>query len=299
MLVHKWLTKNDENTHLLLGSVYVLNLVIAIVGVCSTPKILLQLRFYCESNTSVKKMVNQLYSAVVIVCATINFLCTVFYFSNHNDMLLHYVLLMFLVFIFEVIAIWIIVKDFKISNLPCCLSNRFAMRTIHTLALCHILWFLHRVGCNLLVAVFFIVLAPAQTVAAITLIYSVVVCTIFCTAYNFHHLSEIKCLSYKSWLIPILKIFLSLLLYCSFVSLIILFNHLYDQFAIYGLTSSGLGSIILSLVAPTIVFLITLKLKKKFEKMFKSAYVSHDDITVENTDKNDTTENTPLLINQE
>ena len=53
------------------------------------------------------------------------------------------------------------------------------------------------------------------------------------------------------------------------ISFFIFFTLLYVELSENGLTSSGLGSVILSLVAPTIVFLVTLKIKHQVEFYFK------------------------------
>ena len=60
------------------------------------------------------------------------------------------------------------------------------LRAVYTLATCHILWFMHRVTLNLIVAMYYTAVAPVQTLAAITLIYSVIFCRIVHVAYNLH-----------------------------------------------------------------------------------------------------------------
>ena len=165
------------------------------------------------------------------------------------------------------ISIWIIIKDFKVRDSVCCFTNRYVLRAIHTLAICHILWFLHRVGCSLLVAIFFIALAPAQTLAAISLIYFVIFCTILYVAFNIYYINKIRCCTRQSCKIGC-KLFILFVLYLCILGSLICLTLLFNQLAENGLTSSGLGSVVLSLVAPTIVFIITLKLKHHLEKYF-------------------------------
>lgn len=184
------LTSTDLNLSFYITNLclfYSLNWIITIVGIYSVPRFLRQCVSYCKNSTNVittkELILNEFYWDTVMVCASINILCTVVYFlsdyiSTFFDLYFGIFILplMFITFIIEVTFIWISVKDFKISDSVCLFSNRYVMRAIHTLAICHILWFLHRIGCNLLVAIFFIALAPAQTLAAISSIYFIIFC---------------------------------------------------------------------------------------------------------------------------
>ena len=148
-------SNNDANNYriVLITSFYALNLAIAIVAIYSSPKLLKQSLFYCKRNSM---ELDSVYWATVLVCAIINIVCTV---VTHCELGFGTVLqlpLKFLIFLIEIISIWF--KDFKIRDSICCFTNRYVLRAIHTLAICHLLWFLHCVG--LLVAIFFIAHLP-------------------------------------------------------------------------------------------------------------------------------------------
>ena len=256
---------------------YALNFAIAIVGIYSVPKLLQQSVSFCQKNSNSLTIteLNALYWATVLVCATINIVCTVVFHSSkyiikENDYIwLYYIIfpLKIVIFFFEVISIWIIIKNFKVRDSICCFTNHYVLRAIHTLAICHILWFLHRVGCSLLVAIFFIALAPAQTLAAIFLIYFVIFCTILYVAFNLYYFNKMRCCTKQSCKTSC-KLFTLFILYSCIVGSLLCLTLLFSQLAENGLTSSGLGSVVLSLVAPTIVFIITLRLKHHLEKYF-------------------------------
>ena len=167
--------------------------------------------------------------------------------------------------IIEVMCLLILSKDFKTTDSVCCFSHRHVLRVIHTLAWCQLVWFLHHVGCNLLVAIFFIAIAPAQTLAAITLLYSVLVCTVLFIAYNINSIRKYRrCCKRKC------KLFLAYIRYLCIIAFFTFLTLIFNDLAENGLTSSGLGSIVLLLVAPTVVFIITLKLKRQL-----AAFSSH------------------------
>lgn len=287
---------------------YTLNFIIAILGISSLPEFLKQSVSYCKrrTNSLSSSDFGELYWATVIVCAIVNILCTVltysyFFYSCGSDycnaqvqsILAYIVPLKFCIFVVEVPSIWILLKDFKIGGSVLCCSNRYVLRAIYTLATCHILWFLHRVGCSLLVAMFFVALAPTQTMAAISLVYFVVFSTVLLLAFNLHYMRKMSC-SKKSFGL-MCKLLVILMFYLFVVGFLILLTLLFNNLAANGLTSSGLGKVILSLVAPTIVFVITLKLKHHFENYFSPAD-SDNHITGEEFEATELTEQLSLRI---
>ena len=62
------------------------------------------------------------------------------------------------------------------------------------------------------------------------------------------------------------KLFAVFFAYCGIIGVLICFTLIFNEMVDNGLTSSGLGSVLLSLVAPTIVFMITLSLKGHVKK---------------------------------
>ena len=173
----------------------------------------------------------------------------------------------------EIVSAWIIIgNDYvKVGSSFFCCSNRCMLKAIHVLAFCQVLWFLHRVGCNLLVSIFFIALAPTQTIAALLLIYFIIFCSILYVAYIIYTCMTVECQRKKatSNLKKIFKLTLVSVFYMLVIAFFIFFTLLYVELSENGLTSSGLGSVILSLVAPTIIFLVTLKIKHEVEFFFK------------------------------
>ena len=282
---------------------YVLHTIIAIMGTYSVSAGLHKLTALSKGRFILLTIdqVDDLYLAIVIVCGVVNFMITVTnldlavrYNSWFQVTLIKYPAIIFL-YIIEIVCLFVLSKDFKTTDSVCCFSHPHVLRVIHTLAWCQLAWFLHHVGSNLLVAIFFIAIAPAQTLAAITLLYSVLVCTILYIAYNINSFRKYRrCCKRKC------KLFLASILYLLTVAFISLLTLIFNDLAENGLTSSGLGSIILSLVAPTIVFIITLKLKRQLGSFFKPPEESSTNI--ENPSMNtessphDTNENTRLLV---
>ena len=283
---------------------FTVNLVIAITGIYYIPKILRQIVSYLKRNRNLftVKEFKEIFWATVIVSVIVNITCTAasYFYIMYMVNLVTYCLII----VVEMPSIWFSVKDLKIVDTFFGCSNRYLLRAIHTLAVCHILWFLHRMGCNLLVATFFIALAPTQTLAAISLIYLVVISSTLCLSVAFHYFRKLRgtCRSYCSVFCKICVLFVFYTILMGFlVFLTVLFNELNQ----HGLTSSGLGSVILSLVAPTVVFIITLRLKKHVQKYFSTANPdsNEDDQNEESNreqvtvDIEQPTVNTPLLAN--
>ena len=258
---------------------FILNTIIAIVGTYSVSAGLHKLTALSKGRFILLTIdqVDDLYWAVVVVCGVVDFAITVMNLYLVSSYEYAFIVVIVtptkysVLYIFEIVCLFVLSKDFKTTDSVCCFSHRHVLRVIHTLAWCQLVWFLHRVGCNLLVAIFFIAIAPAQTLAAITLLYSVLVCTILYIAYNINSFRKYqRCCKRKC------KLFLAFVLYLLTVAFISLLTLIFNDLAENGLTSSGLGSIILSLVAPTIVFIITLKLKQQLASLFKRPEVSTD-----------------------
>ena len=296
-------TYSDDKSFIPLCLYYIVTVLTLILVSYGLSKTLQWIKTNCRELPYIKSF----YWATVIVCGTINISCAVISFVYSIDSFLFSATPLF--FIVEVIAVWIIVKDFKTSNSKC---GTYVLRAVYTLATCHILWFIHRVTLNLIVAMYFIAVAPVQTLAAITLVYSVIFCTIVYVAYNLHcfKLIQSNCCTKRGCKMSC-KLFVIFLVYCGTVGILICFTLIFNEMVHKGLTSSGLGSVLLSLVAPTIVFIITLSLKGHVKKWFKAAKLSHNDIenppevvedlpeVAENGNGVEYTEATPLLINRE
>ena len=90
-------------------------------------------------------------------------------------------------------------------------------------------------------------------------------------AVNLHYIKEVKCCQ-KSSCRLICKLIVFSSLYFLVVIFLVMLTLLFNELGNNGLTSSGLGSVMISLVAPTIVFIITLKLKQQLEIVFYKGF---------------------------
>lgn len=287
----------------LLALLYTVIVLTAILGIYGLSKMLQRVRAYSRN-----EYINDFYWATVIVCAVINFTCIVISFSFSDYLTIWLFIIPMVIFFFiEVISVWIIVKDFKTSDSLFCVSNRYILRAIHTLAVCHILWFMHRVGYNLIVTMYFIALAPVQALVATILIYSVIFCTIIYVAYNLHCFKLMRKCCTRNCCSTAFRLFIVFLLYCGVIGILFCLTMIFNELITHGLNSSGLGSVILSLVALALVFIITLKLKGQVKKLFEKGNLKlRSDKDLENPpevaqhaadNKVESTENIPLLIN--
>ena len=257
-------TASADGDYTILSLYYIVITLTFILGSYGLSKTLQWIKTNCRELPYIKSF----YWATVIVSGAINISCSVISFVYLG---FDYMILIF--FPVEVVSVWIIVKDFKTSNSKC---GTYVLRAVYTLATCHILWFIHRVTLNLIVAMYYIAVASVQTLAAITLIYSVIFCTIVYVAYNLHCFKlMLSNLHIKHCFCTVYRLFVVLLVYCGIVGILISLTFIFNEMVENGLTSSGLGSVLLSLVAPTIVFMITLSLKGHVKKWFKAAKSSH------------------------
>ena len=277
---------------------FVLNTIIVMVGTYSVSAGLHKLTaLKLSEGRFILLTIDDLYWAAVVVCGVVNIVITAMnvyltLYYLHINMVPRVIF-----YIIEIVCLFVLSKDFKTTDSVCCFSHRHVLRVVHTLAWCQLVWFLHHVGYNLFVTIFFIAIAPAQTLAAITLLYSVLVCTILYIAYNINSFRNIINIEGINVNASTCKLFLAFVLYLLTVAFISLLTLIFNDLAENGLTSSGLGSIILSLVAPTIVFIITLKLKRQLGRFFKPPEeVSTDPSTNLESPPHDTNENTRLLV---
>ena len=281
MLVDMYVEDNDIYViHALLF--YTLNPLISIICLCSMPYMLKQITMHSGQNITLLKVVfnfDLLYLAIVVFT---------YMFTIIRGVLLYAVV--FLYYAYEpfyddwyyspalssgcavleiiVIAIWISTKSLPSTS-----------KLHHTFAFSQIFLFIHFVGCNLMVAVPFIAVSPAQTLAAIVLFYSVLVGTIL---YIYYMMMLDRGICFCCQMLVAFVFFCGMI---QFLTLLVLyFNELVQN----GLTFSGLGSLLLSFTLPFLVVFLTLK----FQSLSDDAR-NKDNRNV----NNDLTENTPLIIN--
>ncbi len=143
-----------------------LNILVAIIGIYCLNLTITEHESYQHINSS--RRINSIYWASVIIAGVINIACLVV--DIRRFVQYYYVRYFFysfklslgiLLLLVEPVAVFIVIKKFRISSRVCgCCSKALVMRLVHTLSICHLLWFLHRLGSGLIVAAFFIALAP-------------------------------------------------------------------------------------------------------------------------------------------
>ncbi len=241
-----------------------LNILIAIFGIYCLNLIIIKYESY-EHNSLRRKVFKSIYWASVIIAAAVNIACLVIdtrwlvqYPSTPYVFYYFGLPLGILILLVETVAVFIVVKKFRISSCVCgCCS---VMRLVHTLAICHLLWFLHRVGSGLIVAAFFIALAPGQTIAALSLMYLVILVSIVYVACCLYFIQTCrnKCKM-------VCKLFILTITYLCLVGLAICFTLIYIALSENGLTSSTIGHVLLSLIPPMAVFFIGITIKRELK----------------------------------
>ena len=154
------------------------------------------------------------------------------------------------------IKLLLVVLIIIIDLLVTCLSTlKHSQKTfhgiMHALALCQIVWFVHRLATYAIISAIVFVIAPAQTLSTVTLLLSTVVCAIFFVSSLFK--KRCRCCSTE-----ILSIFCTIFIAICTIGLIITITVLFIGLVDNGLQSAGIGGFILSLVPSTTVFVIGL-----------------------------------------
>ena len=132
---------------------------------------------------------------------------------------------------------------------------------IHAVALCQIIWFMHRLATDAIISVIVFVIAPAQTLGAVTLLLSTIVCAILFVSSMLK--KRCRCCSKE-----ILPLFCTLLIAICTIGLIVTVTLLFIALVSHGLHSAGIGGFVLSLVPPTTIFVIGLCVNRKIVANF-------------------------------
>ena len=198
---------------------------------------------------------------------------------------------------------------FQIHRNPC--SWTLWERVGHWFIAVQFLWFINRLFMDVIISVFFFIIAPAQTLGIVTLLLCTIGCYLillvnFYTAWK----ERLPCNMFKTYTI-------GLLVLLSVTSVTLLYIALVDN----GLQSSGLGGFILSLIPSVVAILIGFYVNKEnFHNFFFKKQKSYEDNreeserkepkaqtgatnqrdTHDNTGKEATqqSEHTPLLLSQ-
>ncbi len=148
-------------------------------------------------------------------------------------------------------------KNFKVSGHICCISRPFIVRAVHCYALCNMLWFAHRVGNCFIVSIYFIAIAPSQTIAIITLLLCTILIIILALASIMHICCSTDTTTTSSE--KCLNICNSLTILCivlSFIATLFCFTIIFVDLTQHGLSSSTIGSTLLSISIPSLLFVL-------------------------------------------
>lgn len=153
------------------------------------------------------------------------------------------------------------VPDNIVQALCCCFSNVYGSRFAHTIAVLNILWFTHRVVTACINVLFHIVVSPAETFTTITLIFSVIIISIFLTTYV---LITCNTPRKKVSVRTCCRVFCAALTGAMAVAVVVSFSLVYLAFLGNGLHTAGVGGFLLSLFPPFLFFMIGLVIQRKF-----------------------------------
>ena len=179
---------------------------------------------------------------------------------------------------------------------------------LQSTGLCQFLWYAHRLLIEITMSIIFFIIAPAQTVGMITLLFFTILCAIIFIAQFF----DKKCHCDRKTLSSLICISITGTVTVTLVLMItLLFITLVDN----GLQSSGMGGFILSIIPPLVALMIGVYVNREtLDSFFKwtkpttsESNFSHDRGTsIQNdsneevgarppTDRNSLNERSPLL----
>ncbi len=263
---------------LLLVVFIVVNIIIMICSLYIIYKVEMASNFFWTYIKLIKTGNIILWKSFTIVSFILNTICLVFEVINlgiDEDqigiflyMTYHYSFIGLFALI-EIIAIHIITKKSKPQTKLC-------SRILLNFGICNIVWFVHRVGNCCIVSLYFIAIAPAQTLAAITLCLSSVMMLVVATAMILH-ICYSGCYIKKKRCITTCKIILLLILFTCVVTVIVNFSLIFVDLTQHGLTGSDMGSILLSLIIPILTLIVGLVVKKELKKNSENNVVRRED----------------------
>ena len=166
------------------------------------------------------------------------------------------IVLVFLIFIF----------DITVSCFNTCTKYYYGCSSaMYALALCQIIWFVHRLATDIIIFVIVFTVAPAQALGMITLIISTIVCAVLFASLLLKKCqagcNRRNCTCNRNTFPTICCTFLVAI--CT-VGLIFTVTLLFIILVDNGLQSAGVGGFILSLVPPIAVFVIGLCINREF-----------------------------------
>ena len=240
------------------------------------------------------KIIRNLIVSTFTTLAAINIsflIYELYYISENIENSPLYISTYYLNYFFLLIEVCVIVfyfsKRIKLTTYLCSISKPLFVRAINSILLSTMMCFFHRLWNMFFVSIYFIAVAPASTLATIALFISVTLVVILAIASTSHTC----CYSDSKHCAKILKILLLLFMISSLTSVLVFLTIIFITFTLNGLSATDIGSIVLSLTIPLVMFVISLFVKKYLEEARSSE--SRDSLPI--NDHQDSRENRPLL----
>ena len=143
--------------------------------------------------------------------------------------------------------------------------NKKRHRFANAFAMCQIIWFVHRLVTDTIISVVFFIVAPAQTLGVVTLLFFTLASAIAFVTIMIHK-------GYQGCNRKTCKFFFCTALNGILLSgLLFVITLMYIMFVDNGLRSAGMGGLILSLVPPFSVFVIGLVVNRKLSRSTTSS----------------------------
>ncbi len=205
--------------------------------------------------------------AVLLVINTSVFIIELLLFCVRIDYyLLFNIPLTCLLTLIEICAISIIGKKIIVSSHIFCISRPFIVRAVHCYALCNMLWFAHRVANCFIVSICYIAVSPSQTIAVSALLLSaivIVIAALTSVLHIFYSETSRKCLKVCNTLAVLLTV-------VSILATSVFFTIIFVDLTNHGLSATHVGSIILSMAIPTLIFVMSFMFKRYFKRSEQS-----------------------------
>ncbi len=140
--------------------------------------------------------------------------------------------------------------------------NTYSFRVPKSFALCHMIWFSHRVTNCFFVSLYFVAIAPSQTIAVISLFVCIITIVLIgitsvvylCSKDNYTKQCPIICNSITIVLLVI-----------SVITTWVFFTIICVDLTQHGLSVSHVGSIFISMLIPTLILGLSIAIKRHFE----------------------------------
>ena len=198
-----------------------------------------------------------------LAAINISFLICEFYYATKIIEVFFFSFFIYFLLLIEVcVIIFYFSKRIKLTTYLCSISKPLFVRAINSILLSTVMWFCHRLWNMFLVSIYFIAVAPASTLATIALCISVTLIVILAIA----SISHTCCYSDSKNCAKILKTILLLLMISSLTSVLVFLTIIFITFTLNGLSATDIGSIILSLTIPLVMFVISLFIKRYLDE---------------------------------